>query len=121
MTPAGTTTTWLVFIDTKITDQLFKLGNGRHHERNVVARDAPARLVVVAMDAARDVRGRVSLRATTVDGRTDVEDDQVLIGAMGVEPLRADERLGMGARDRRRHCGAEQDRGAETTQRPARD
>jgi hypothetical protein len=68
------------------------------------------------MDAAWDVRGRVSLRTTTVDGGTDIEDDQVLVGPMGVEPLRADERIGMGSRDRRGHCGAEQDRSAETAQ-----
>jgi hypothetical protein len=68
------------------------------------------------VDAARDVRGCISLRATTIDRGTDIEDDQVFIGAMRVEPLRSDERLGMGTRNRRRQGGAEQDRRADTAQ-----
>ena len=47
----------------------------------------------------------------------DIEDDQIRINTMAVEPFHADERFGMRARDRSGQCGAEQDRGAEATQR----
>src|SRR5262249_33209374 len=107
-------------IDAEIADQLFEFGDGRHHERDVVARHAPARLVVVAVDAARDVRGRISLRAAAIDGRTATQADPLLIGAMRVEPRRSNKRLGRGTRYRRGQGGAEQDRGADTTQRFAR-
>jgi hypothetical protein len=83
------------FVDAKIADQLFQLRHGRYHERHVVARDAPTRLVVVAVHAAGNVTGRVGLCPATVYRRADIEDDQVGIGTMAVKPLHAHERLGV--------------------------
>src|SRR5262249_46638638 len=82
-----------VLINPKITDELFQLRFGWDHERNIVPGDAPTRLVVVAMNAAGNVRARVSLRPAAVDRRPNIEDDKIRIRTMSVQPLCRDERL----------------------------
>ena len=103
-----------VLVDAEIADQLFEFRRGRHHERHIVARNAPAGLVVVTVNAAWNMRGRVSRRAAAVDRGTDVEDDQVGIGTMGIEPLGGDQRFCMRTGDRNHHGRTEQHRGTET-------
>jgi hypothetical protein len=65
----------IVLVDAGLADQLFELRRGRHHERHAVAGDPPAGLVVVAVDRAGDVAGRVGLSPAAVDRRADVEHD----------------------------------------------
>ena len=66
-----------VLVDAEVADQLFKLGRRRHHERHVVAGYPPAVFVVVAVYGARNMGGLVGLGAAAVDGRADIEHDQV--------------------------------------------
>jgi hypothetical protein len=75
-----------VLVDAELADQLLQFRERRQHERHAAARHAPAGLVVVAVDRARDVTLLERLDAAAVDGGAHVEHEQVGIVEVLLQP-----------------------------------